>query len=83
VEEAVTEMYLCGISVRKIAGVTEALSEVIVGKDVVRRIAPLLEEEQRARCERSSAARSTLSLVEVTVRLIAGNCSETVAIFSK
>lgn len=62
-EQAVTVMYLCGISVRNIAGVTEALSKVIVGKDVVRRIAPLLEEEQRARCERSSAARFTLPLL--------------------
>ncbi len=31
VEEAVLEMYLSGISVRKIAGVTEALSKVKVG----------------------------------------------------
>jgi Transposase, Mutator family len=39
VEEAVLEMYLSGISVRKIAGVTEALSRVRVGKDAVSRIA--------------------------------------------
>ncbi len=37
VEEAVLEMYLSGISVRKIAGVTEALSRVKVGKDAVSR----------------------------------------------
>ena len=45
-EEAVLEMYLSGISVRKIAGVTEALSRVKVGKDAVSRIARRLEEEQ-------------------------------------
>jgi putative transposase len=52
VEEAVLEMYLSGISVRKIAGVTEALSKVKVGKDAVSRIARRLEEEQRAWRER-------------------------------
>ncbi len=41
-------MYLSGISVRKIAGVTEALSRVKVGKDAVSRIARRLEDEQRA-----------------------------------
>ena len=34
VEEAVLEMYLSGISVRKIAGVTDALSKVRIGKDL-------------------------------------------------
>jgi putative transposase len=53
VEEAVLEMYLSGISVRKIAGVTEALSRVRVGKDAVSRIARRLEDEQRAWRERS------------------------------
>jgi len=53
VEEAVLEMYLSGISVRKIAGVTEALSRVRVGKDAVSRIARRLEEEQREWRERS------------------------------
>ena len=52
VEEAVLEMYLSGISVRKIAGVTEALSRVKVGKDAVSRIARRLEEEQREWRER-------------------------------
>jgi transposase-like protein len=47
VEEAVLEMYLSGISVRKIAGVTEALSRVRIGKDAVSRIARRLEEEQK------------------------------------
>ncbi len=47
VEEAVLEMYLSGISVRKIAGVTEALSRVKVGKDAVSRIASRLQEEQK------------------------------------
>jgi len=53
VEEAVLEMYLSGISVRKIAGVTQALSRVKVGKDAVSRIARRLEEQQRAWRERS------------------------------
>ena len=53
VEEAILEMYLSGISVRKIAGVTEALSRVKVGKDAVSRIASRLEEQQREWRERS------------------------------
>ncbi len=53
VEEAVLEMYLSGISVRKIAGVTEALSKVKVGKDAVSRIASRLEGQQRDWQERS------------------------------
>ncbi|MBA2343742.1 MAG: transposase [Rubrobacter sp.] len=53
VEEAVLEMYLSGISVRKIARVTEALSRVKVGKDAVSRITRRLEEEQREWRERS------------------------------
>jgi len=46
VEEAVLEMYLSGISVRKIASVTDALSRVKIGKDAVSRISARLEEEQ-------------------------------------
>ena len=53
VEEAILEMYLSGISVRKIAGVTEALSRVKVGKDAVSRIARRLEEQQREWRERA------------------------------
>ena len=53
VEEAVLEMYLSGISVMKIAGVTEALSRVKVGKDAVSRIASRLQDEQREWRERS------------------------------
>ena len=53
VEEAVLEMYLCGISVRKIAGVTDALSKVRIGKDAVSRIASRLEEQQKEWRERS------------------------------
>jgi putative transposase len=52
VEEAILEMYLSGISTRKIAGITEALSRVKIGKDVVSRIAARLEEQQRAWRER-------------------------------
>src|SRR3712207_9446611 len=44
---------LSGISVRKIAGVIEALSRVKVVKDAVSRIARRLEEEQREWRERS------------------------------
>jgi putative transposase len=47
VEEAVLEMYLSGISVRKIAGVTDSLSRVKIGKDAVSRIAQRLEEQQK------------------------------------
>jgi putative transposase len=53
VEEAILEMYLSGISVRKIAGVTDALSRVKVGKDAVSRISRRLEEQQREWRERS------------------------------
>jgi putative transposase len=48
VEEAILEMYLSGISVHKIAGVTDALSGARIGKDAVGRIARRLEEEQGA-----------------------------------
>ena len=52
-EEAVLEMYLSGIWVcKKIAGVTDALSKVRIGKDAVSRIAKRLEEQQRAWRER-------------------------------
>jgi putative transposase len=53
VEEAVLEMYLSGISVRKIAGVTDALSKVRIGKDAVSRIASRLEQQQKEWRERS------------------------------
>jgi putative transposase len=53
VEETVLKMYLSGISVRKIAGVTDALSKVRVGKDAVSRIASRLEEQQKEWRERS------------------------------
>jgi putative transposase len=56
------EMYLCGISVRRIAGVTEALSRVKVGKDAVRRIACRLQEEQREWRERSLEEKDYLYL---------------------
>jgi len=58
VEEAILEMYLSGISVRKIAGVTDALSKVRVGKDAVSRIARRLEEELREWRERSLQEKS-------------------------
>src|SRR3712207_3027630 len=62
VEEAVLKMYLSGISVRRIAEVTEALSSVKVGKDAVSHIARRLEEEQREWRERSLDAKSYLYL---------------------
>jgi transposase-like protein len=53
VEEAILEMYLSGISTRKkIAGITDALSQVRIGKDAVSRIAARLEVQQRAWRER-------------------------------
>ena len=52
VEEAIFEMYLSGVSTPKIAGITNALSKVRIGKDAVSRIASSLEEEQRAWRER-------------------------------
>jgi putative transposase len=53
VEEAILEMYLSGICVRKIAGVTEALSKVRISKDAVSRIAARLQEQQKHWRERS------------------------------
>jgi putative transposase len=41
------ERYLSGISLRKIAGVTDALSKVRIRKDAVSRIARTLEEQQK------------------------------------
>ncbi len=45
-------MYLSGISTRKIAGITDALSRVRIGKDAGSRITARLEEQQRAWRER-------------------------------
>jgi transposase-like protein len=53
VEEAILEMYISGVSTRQIAGITDALSQVKIGKDVVSRIASRLEEQQQAWRERS------------------------------
>ena len=53
VEEAILQMYLSGISTRKIAGITDALSKVKIGKDAVSRISKRLEDEQRAWRERA------------------------------
>jgi putative transposase len=52
VEEAILEMYLSGISVRKVAGITDALSKVRIGKDAVSRITRRLQEEQKEWRER-------------------------------
>lgn len=53
VEEAILEMYLSRISVRKIVGVPDALSKVRIGKDAVSRIASRVEEQQKEWRERS------------------------------
>ena len=58
VEEAILEMYLSGISVRKMAGVTAALSRVRIGKDAVSRIARWLQEEQKEWRRRSLGEKS-------------------------
>jgi putative transposase len=58
VEEAILEMYLSGISTRKIAGVTDALSRVRVSNDAVSRIASRLEEQQKEWRERSLEEKS-------------------------
>ena len=47
-EEAVLEMYLQGVSTRKIAAITEGLSRIRISKDAVSRIAQRLEEELSA-----------------------------------
>jgi hypothetical protein len=47
-EEAVLEMYLQGVSTRKVAAITEGLSRVRIGKDAVSRVAQRLEEELSA-----------------------------------
>jgi transposase-like protein len=48
VGEAVLEMYLQGVSTRKVAAITEGLSRVRIGKDAVSRVAQRLEEELSA-----------------------------------
>jgi transposase-like protein len=53
VEEAILKMYLSDISVRKIAGVSEALSKVRIGKDGVSRIASRLQEQHKEWRERA------------------------------
>ena len=53
VKEAILAMYLSGISVRKISGVSEALSKVRIGKDAVSRIASRLQEQLKEWRERS------------------------------
>ena len=52
VEEAVLEMYLQGVSTRKIAAITEGLARIRISKDAISRIAQRLEEELSAWRER-------------------------------
>jgi putative transposase len=52
VEEAILEMCLSGIFVRKIASVTDAPNRVRISKDVVSRVTSRLEEQQKAWRER-------------------------------
>ncbi len=51
-EEAVLEMYLQGVSTRKIARITGQLSDVAISKDATSRLAGRLEEELTAWRER-------------------------------
>ena len=53
IKEAILAMYLSGISVRKISGVSEALSKVRISKDAVSRIASRLQEQLKEWRERS------------------------------
>jgi transposase-like protein len=53
VEDAVLEMYLQGVSTRRVGSITRALSSVKIGKDAVSRIAGRLEDEVRRWRERS------------------------------
>ncbi len=48
VEKAILEMYLSEISIRKIVRITDALSKVKIGKDVVSHIAKRLQKQQGA-----------------------------------
>jgi transposase-like protein/DNA-binding SARP family transcriptional activator len=57
VEEAILEMCLSGSSVRKIAGVTDALKKVRISKNVVSRVTSRLEEQQKAWRKRSLKVR--------------------------
>ena len=59
VEEAILEMYLSGISTRKVAGITDALSRVRIGKDAVSRIAARLEKSSSEPGERGASRRAT------------------------
>ena len=52
VEEAALEMYLQGVSTRKVSAITDALSGVRVGEDAVSRIASRLDSELREWRER-------------------------------
>jgi transposase-like protein len=52
VEDAVLEMYLQGVSTRRVGSITKALSSVKIGKDAVSRIAGRLEDEVRRWRER-------------------------------
>jgi putative transposase len=49
-EEAILEMYLQGVSTRKVAAITEGLAKVKVGKDAVSRIAGRLTEQVSTWC---------------------------------
>lgn len=64
VEDAVLEMYLQGVSTRRIGSITSALSSVKVGKDAVSRIAGRLEDEVRRWRERPLEATYPYLLVD-------------------
>jgi putative transposase len=52
VEEVVLELYLSGISTRKVVSITNSLSQVRVGKAAASRMASRLEEQQKEWRER-------------------------------
>jgi putative transposase len=57
VEDAVLEIYLQGVSTRRIGSITRALSKVRIGKDAVSRIAGRLEDEVKRWRERPLEAK--------------------------
>jgi len=60
-EEAILEMYLSGISMRKVARLTDDLSRVRVGKDALSRITFRLKGQQRDWGSARSTGRLTLT----------------------
>jgi len=66
VEEAVFEMYLQGVSTRKVEAITAGLSKIKINKDTVSRIASRLEEELKLWRNRSLEKRYPYLYLDVT-----------------